>query len=124
MHGIGQQGHGAGGDADADLRRNQDRIKPNADCERGIVARWPVMMVAVSAAMPMAVPLIVPACGAGRVLAPIRHMILVIVTLVVMVLLIMIVAVMRVIMWHAVAPFDVPCHHLTSRPMFFQDINA
>jgi hypothetical protein len=106
VHRICQQGHGAGGDADADLRRDKDRIKPDADSERGIVACWPVMMVAVSAAMPM--------CSRGSVLAPIRPMIVVL----------MIAGVMRMVMWHAVAPFDVPCHLLTSRPVFFQDINA
>jgi len=114
VHRICQQGHGAGGDADADLRHDKDRIKPDADSERGIVACWPVMMVAVSAAMSMAVSMIMPMCSRGSVLAPIRPMIVVL----------MIAGVMRMVMWHAVAPFDVPCHLLTSRPVFFQDINA
>jgi hypothetical protein len=41
-----------------------------------------------------------------------------------MIVVAVIMPVMRVVMWHAVAPFDVPCHLLTSRPVFFQDINA
>jgi hypothetical protein len=61
MHGVGQQGHRAGDKSDPDLRRHQEGIKPNADRERGIVARRTVMMVAVSA-MPVAVPMIVPIC--------------------------------------------------------------